>query len=240
MEFRKISNYHSQVPIYMSKFTLFDEMMLIYQFTILKKSKIKDDDDELFEDLKEEYFNNVDEKKQSKDNLYDYLENINQVEEIFINNDFCSSLATYSPNYKYENKCKSIFNGLNLKGYDNMISTTYNSLFFLYDDLINMIDNNIEIDAYKLMSDEKFIRLVDNYRYVFYDLNNLFVGLIDDYIVSNVNDLKALQNIVICMVVSEIIALYIYYLYIDMRLVQMKRIIDRIENMVGDTINFCP
>jgi hypothetical protein len=240
MLYKNISNYHINDDLFLRKFSLFNQMILIYQFTILKKTRILINNIEIFEQLKQEYFTNVEEVKQGKEDQFAILVNINNMEYIFINNDFCSALTKYVPDYKYEEKCRLIFDGLNLKGYDSMFYTIYENLFFLYDDLIHMIDNRNEIDAYKLMSDAKFMRLVDNYRYVIYELNDLFVGLVNEYVFRSVYVFITLQELIIGMVVIELLSIHIYYIYIDKRLVTVKNIINRIENLVGDTINFCP
>ena len=144
----RLQNYHQQDDLFLKKFTLFGELILLYQISFIKKEEIRKDNTTYFDSIKNEYFYYFDQIKKIKQNDQFEVDNLQDIENHLEGSDFCSSLTNYTGN-SIPN-CSNMLGGINTKGYSVMLSTIYNNIFFLYDDLLSKFRNDEPIDIIQI------------------------------------------------------------------------------------------
>jgi hypothetical protein len=208
-------------------------MILIYQITVIKKAEIRNDTNSYFDGFKSEYFYYVDQFNQMKHNNMNELVNLASIENSLDDVNFCEVLSNYTDNIP---NCSSILGGINKKGYNVMLDTIYNNLFFLYDDLKNNLESGF-VNITHVNTNSIYLGLLENYKSVIYNLNFLFVENIISFSDEQIYNLKFSMLIIYILLIFVIIFLFCFYLALNKNLKTKRKVMNNMERYIVNSIS---
>jgi PAS domain-containing protein len=238
VQFDQIYNNEENVYIYFNKHKNIYEMVLTYQSSLLKRIEVLDADGTVqFDNLKAKHFYYKDLFNDIQANDRFTINNLKQFENSLANNDLCNLLANYTEGFSVPD-CQTMANGINTKGYSNMIDTMYQVLFFLYSDLSYLIKNKINYSIRDIVTKPEYIRIMDNYKTILYELSNIIITLLIEDQSESIGYINSWEDILIgCLSLETIIILLfftIFYRSADSRI----KMLNKFEKIVENTI-FC-
>jgi hypothetical protein len=222
--------------IYFNKNKIINEMILTYQISMIKRDALETDATEHFTGLKNKYY----EYKTKLDSLKTAgeftIDDVNQFELELTNNDLCQVIAnrTTFP----ESDCIAIGNGINTKGYSNMIDTMYQVLFFLYNDLSYQIKNGVRYKISDITKSMDYNRIMTNYQTILFEIHNIIISLLFEDKNYSLNFVKSWEDILICCLGLETMIILMFYTIFYRSADNRIKILNKVEKIVENTI-FC-
>jgi hypothetical protein len=234
--FDLINNNVNNTYIYFIKNKILNEMILTYQISMIKREEVKLDDAVYFSKLKNDYYAFMDKLDNLKVNEQFTISNVNDFELDLTANDLCQVMANHTT--VSVSDCTAIGNGINTKGYPNMIDTMYQVLFFLYNDLSYQINNHVKYNITNIKNSLDYERIMINYQTILSEIHKIVVTLFLDNKNNSFSFIQSWEDILICCLALETTIILLFYTIFYRTADNRIKILNKVEKIVENTI-FC-